>query len=144
MARGKRTGGKIRIDELVDAVMRELDDFGGYVTNTAIREAVKKTSEDAVKDLKATSPRGRTGKYAESWTSDPANRPKAEQYSEIVYSDKPYYRLTHLLEKGHRILGGKGRKVNKGKTSPEPHIGPVEEGLGEKIEKFLREEVSKY
>lgn len=136
MAR-KRVGGKIRVDELVSAVMGELDDFGGYVTNTAIKEAVRKTSEEAVKELRSTSPR-RTGEYAASWTSDPANRPKAEQYSEIVYSEAPHYRLTHLLEKGHRKRGGNGR------VEAIPHIGPVEEGLGDKIEKFLREEVSKW
>jgi len=132
----RRVGGKIRVDELVNAVMSELDDFGGYVTNTAIRAAVKKTSEEAVKELKSTSPR-RTGEYAASWTSDPANRPKAEQYSEIVYSEAPHYRLTHLLEKGHRKRGG-------GSVSAIPHIGPVEAALGEKIEKFLKEEVNKY
>lgn len=137
MARGKRTGGKIRVDELVDKVMRELDDFGGYVSNTAIREAVRKTSEEAVKELESTSPK-RTGEYAKSWTNDPANRPGAERYSEIVYSERPHYRLTHLLEKGHKKRGGKGS------VAAMPHIAPVEEALGEKIEKFLREEVSKY
>lgn len=136
MAR-KRTGGKIRVDELVDAVMRELDDFGGYVTNTAIRNTVKRTSEEAVKELHSTSPR-RTGEYAASWSAEPSGRPKAEQYSEIVYSEDPHYRVTHLLEKGHRKRGGHGR------VAAIPHIGPVEEGLGEKIEKFLREEVSKW
>lgn len=135
MAR-KRVGGKVRVDELVSAVMGELDDFGGYVTDTAIKEAVRKTSEEAVKELKSTSPR-RSGKYASEWTSDPEGRPKRDQYTEIVYNDQRY-RLTHLLEKGHRKRGGNGR------VEAIPHIGPVEEGLGEKIEKFLREEVSKW
>lgn len=131
-----RVGGKVRVDELVSAVMGELDDFGGYVTNTAIKEAVRKTSEEAVKELHSTSPR-RSGKYASEWTSDPGGRPKADQYTEIVYNDQRY-RLTHLLEKGHRKRGGHGS------VAAIPHIGPVEEGLGEKIEKFLREEVSKW
>lgn len=137
MAR-KRVGGKVRVDELVSAVMGELDDFGGYVTNTAIKEAVRKTSEEAVKELHSTSPRRPgSGKYASEWTSDPGGRPKADQYTEIVYNDQRY-RLTHLLEKGHRKRGGHGS------VAAIPHIGPVEEGLGEKIEKFLREEVSKW
>lgn len=131
-----RVGGKVRVDELVSAVMGELDDFGGYVTNTAIKEAVRKTSEEAVKELHGSSPR-RSGKYASEWTSDPGGRPKADQYTEIVYNDQRY-RLTHLLEKGHRKRGGHGS------VAAIPHIGPVEEGLGEKIEKFLREEVSKW
>lgn len=134
----KRVGGKVRVDELVSAVMGELDDFGGYVTDTAIKEAVRKTSEEAVKELKSTSPRRPgSGKYASEWTSDPEGRPKRDQYTEIVYNDQRY-RLTHLLEKGHRKRGGNGR------VEAIPHIGPVEEGLGEKIEKFLREEVSKW
>lgn len=137
MAR-KRVGGKVRVDELVSAVMGELDDFGGYVTDTAIKEAVRKTSEEAVKELKSTSPRRPgSGKYASEWTSDPEGRPKRDQYTEIVYNDQRY-RLTHLLEKGHRKRGGNGS------VAAIPHIGPVEEGLGEKIEKFLKEEVSKW
>lgn len=131
-----RVGGKVRVDELVSAVTGELDEFGGYVTNTAIKEAVRKTSEEAVKELRGSSPR-RSGKYASEWTSDPGGRPKADQYTEIVYNDQRY-RLTHLLEKGHRKRGGNGR------VEAIPHIGPVEEGLGDKIEKFLREEVSKW
>lgn len=134
----RRTGGKIRVDELVDAVMRDLNDFGGYVTNTAIKEAVRKTSEEAVKELKASSPRRPgSGRYASEWTNDPSGRPKADQYSEIVYNDERY-RLTHLLEKGHRKRGGKGS------VKAIPHIGPVEDGLGDKIEKFLKEEVNKW
>lgn len=137
MAR-KRVGGKVRVDELVSAVMGELDDFGGYVTDTAIKEAVRKTSEEAVKELKSTSPRRPgSGKYASEWTSDPEGRPKRDQYTEIVYNDQRY-RLTHLLEKGHRKRGGNGS------VAAIPHIGPVEEGLGDKIEKFLKEEVSKW
>ena len=131
-----RVGGKVRVDELVSAVTGELDEFGGYVTNTAIKEAVRKTSEEAVKELRGSSPR-RSGKYASEWTSDPGGRPKADQYTEIVYNDQRY-RLTHLLAKGHRKRGGNGR------VEAIPHIGPVEEGLGDKIEKFLREEVSKW
>lgn len=137
MARGKRTGGKIRIGELVDKVMRELNDFGGYVSTTAIRVTIKRASWEAVRELRSTSPR-RTGRYASSWTNDPMGRPKADKYIEIVYSEAPYYRLTHLLEKGHRIHNGNGE------TKAHPHIAPVEEALGDKIEKILREEVSKY
>lgn len=132
----KRTGGKVRIDELVDHVMAELNEYNTYVSNVAIREAVKKTSAEAVRQLQATSPR-RRGDYAGSWTNDRTNRPRKEQYAEIVYASAPEYRKTHLLEKGHRKREGGGSVPGK------PHIAPVEQRLGEMVVKYLKGELQK-
>ena len=132
MARKKKVGGKINIDDLVTAVMDELDEFGEYVSGTAIRAAVKKTSEYAVEQIQGASPR-KSGKYASNWTSDIGGRNGKDSYTEIVYNDKRYM-LTHLLEKGHRKRGG-------GRVAGITHIAPVEAEFGDKITEFLKSEI---
>lgn len=78
-----------------------------------------------VKQVADKSPRKR-GKYRRGW-----------QYTikdgKIGYiHNSKYYRLTHLLEDGHRTRkkgGGKGKR----RTKPQPHLRPVYEANYQKI-----------
>lgn len=136
----KKLGGKIFMDKLQKAVEEELLAYGEFVSGTAMREAVQKTSDYAVQELRSRSHR-RTGDYADGWTNSEWSRPKAWMYADIVYN-APKYQLTHLLEKGHR---------NRNKSLPDippypagGHIAPVEAELQDKLIEFLKEEVSKW
>lgn len=84
-------------------------------------EVSQEVAKEAVKKLKATSPK-REGKskhtYARNWKyKQDKNRISAKA---IIYGGKPTYRLAHLLEYGHAKRGG-------GRVSGIEHIKPVEE-----------------
>lgn len=82
--------------------------------------------EEAVKELKATSPKNK-GKYAKNW------RYIAEKnygsFKLTVYNKQ--YQLTHLLENGHLNRDGTTRSTAK------PHISAVNENAKKKFYKFL-------
>ena len=52
----------------------------------------------------------------------------------MIYVKEPDYRLTHLLEKGHKSRNGGMVKARK-------HIAPVEQWVQEEFEKRVREAV---
>lgn len=81
-----------------------------------INAAAKKAANDSVKMLKEKSPK-RTGKYAADWTA-------ANDARSITVHNKKYYQLTHLLEKGHRLVGRKS-----GFVAAKAHIAPVEQEM---------------
>ncbi len=102
-------------------------------TTEIVEEAVLETAKETVNELRITSPVGDTGDYAESWKYKRDSEAKGKnKYNMIVYSKKPNYRLTHLLEHGHA-------KVNGGRTKAIPHIKNAEETAIKRLEnKILR------
>lgn len=129
---------RINIDQLSLTVLRDLE---VYRANTieSVKEAVTETAKETVKELKRTSPKGATKDYSKSWAykRDRSLRGKW-RYSMVVYSKKPDYRLTHLLENGHA-------KVNGGRVPGQPHIKIAEQHairlLDEKLRRKLTEDV---
>ena len=116
----------IDIDKLVISVMAELENFAG-ATHEIVEASVKETAKYTANELKATSPVGDTGDYAKSWgyKRDAEGR-KHNKFNMIVFSEKPNYRLTHLLEFGHA-------KVNGGRVAAQPHIKNAEENAEAKL-----------
>lgn len=108
---------KIRADELAQAIVKELSEFEN-ATEETVKAAVDKAAKNAVSALKTDSPK-RTGKYAASWADKVDKSKKARVYTRIVYSKDPHYRLTHLLEKGHKARNGRF-------VSARVHISPIE------------------
>lgn len=91
-------------------------------------EAAKDTiSKETAKNLRETSPKGATGRYAKGWKVSDIKGKK-------VVHNKTDYQLTHLLEYGHANVNGK-------RTPAHPHIRPAEEkaisDFNETIRKFL-------
>lgn len=109
---------KIRADELAQAIVKELSEFEN-ATEQAVKEAVDEAAKSAVAALKTDSPK-RTGKYARSWKDKVDKSKNARVYTRIVYSKDPHYRLTHLLEKGHKARNGRF-------VSARVHISPAEQ-----------------
>lgn len=134
---------KVNVDKLSLEIIKELNAFT-QVTDEAVKKAVTETAKETVKNIRrnaeAEYPTGRgasTGAYAKSWAykRDPTLKGKWK-YSLVVYSKAPYYRLAHLLEKGHA-------KVNGGRVIGRPHIAPAAEIAQTYLVEKIRQNMAK-
>ena len=116
---------------MAKAVTQVLKEYEG-VTLEVMKNAVNKTAKQAVRDLKASSPK-RTGAYSRDWAAKKTKTTNEWAYSKTVYNKK-HYRLTHLLEKGHR-------KVNGGMVAARPHIAKVEQEAVNELYREIKEGV---
>lgn len=109
----------INIDEIANRIMQDMEIF---VANTVedVDYAVKLVARETVAELRETAPIGKTGEYAESWAHRRSPNAGKDYMSMVVYSKKPNYAITHLLEDGHALQNG-------GWVDPIPHIEPAEE-----------------
>lgn len=93
--------------------------------NGKIKTAARSVSQDAVKKLKAESPKsGGHTKYARSWAVY-QNENSAVDTNCVIHNVK-HYRLTHLLEKGTASRATR-KDANRGSGPAMPHIKNVEE-----------------
>ncbi len=104
---------RVRVDEIVEAVSGELQDWAGEITE-GIKLDVEDVGKECLKQLKERSPK-RTGAYARSWSLKKIPSPNVLHVR--VYNAKNY-QLTHLLEYGHQNRDG-------GRTEGKPHIRPA-------------------
>lgn len=119
---------KVSIDDLTEAVMKELKDFNN-LAEEEFEQIAKEVAKDGAKKLKATSPRGRgsrKGHYADGW--DVTYQRKGNGKFKFIVHNKKKPGLTHLLENGHQSNRG-------GRVKPIVHIKPVEEWCNEEFER---------
>ena len=128
---------KINIDNLANAVIKELGAFE-ELTVESVTEAVTKTAKETVAEIREQASSSFNGhQYAKSWAyKRDTNLRGKYKFSLVVYSKPPYYRLTHLLEKGHA-------KVNGGRVPGRPHISAGEELAQRNLEKNIREAINR-
>lgn len=124
-------GRKIKIDELAEAVEKELEDYRD-LTAVKMKKAVNDAGNTIKKGISAGAP-AKSGRYAKSWRTKKI-RETSSRLEVTVYSPSRYM-LAHLLEHGHA-------KRNGGRVRAIPHIAPAEEA-GEKqlmtdLERALR------
>lgn len=105
----------------------------GKALNMAVDDAAKETGKNAVRELRASSPRGRTGKYAKGWALKVPKKGAA-----IVYNKR--YQLTHLLEHGHKTRFKTGAYGHKKNVEAKPHIADV----ADKVAEEFPENINKY
>ena len=116
-------GQTVSIDGLVDAVMRELENYADTTTD-GVKAAVKKAANTVKKEISATAPVG-TGKYSKSWATKTTGE---DSHSlEITVHSRNRYQLAHLLEHGHA-------KRNGGRVAARPHIAAAEQDGIEELE----------
>ena len=129
------SGTIIRIDELSDAIKKEIDQMNAEVIENC-NKAAKTAATEGVRELKATSPvradgynrKYPPGSYANSWTAkDEGN--VLGVHNVPIYNAK-HYQLTHLLEFGH-IIAQTGRR-----SKAFPHIEAVNNSV---TQRFLSE-----
>lgn len=113
----------VQMEKILDEYMQEVRE--------AAEDAIDASSKDAVKKLRAGSPKD-TGAYRKGWTVKREGR-----LTRIVYN-KTHYQLTHLLENGHVK---KNQHGSYGRVAGKKHIKPVEEwavrDVVERIERKL-------
>lgn len=117
----------IPVDRLADELAKTLKAYTKEV-EAGIEAVIDETAKECAAELKATSPK-RTGKYAKGWGV-------TKQGTARIVWNKKFFRLVHLLEKGHAKRGG-------GRVAGTPHVAPAETKYVEKLEKRVVEVVEK-
>lgn len=120
--------GSIRVGELADTVMRELNAYSKLKTDD-LKKAVTDAAKTVKEEIAANAPKD-TGAYAKSWAVKKVNE-TSTRLTLTVHS-KNRYQLAHLLEFGHATRCG-------GRTKAQPHIAFAEE----KGVKQLEEDISR-
>ena len=120
----------IKVDDLVEAVRGELEEYADEVTGD-VKQAVKEVAKATVKEVKAKSP-VKTGNYKKSWGQVKVSETKGSVV--ISIRNKKYYWLTHLLENGHALKNGD-------RTRAFPHIKPAEDFAARELEKKVKAKI---
>lgn len=128
--------GQIPVGKLLDTMNLTLEDYAKGV-DKVLEEASDKAGKEAEEELHRTSP-VMTGDYRRSWTYEEKTirRGKRNFRTEMVVWNPKHYRLTHLLEKSHRIANKYGYY---GKSNPKPHIAPAQKNAEQTFEKVFKE-----
>lgn len=127
---------QISMNDLYKEVHITLEDYARGV-DRVMAETNEEAGIFAETELLWASPR-RTGNYAESWRLETVETKRHK--TELVVWNPKYYRLTHLLEKSHRIANKYG---SYGKSKPQPHIRPTEEKTEKKWVEIFEEKVQR-
>lgn len=108
----------VQIDQLASTLATELGKW-----NKNVQQNVKKAVDDTMKELVANTKRDApvdTGKYRGAISSKVTIN-KDGEYQKTWFVKSPHYRLTHVLEKGHKKRGSSET------VDPRPHIKKNEE-----------------
>lgn len=89
----------------------------------AIAAGLSTVAEEALRSVRRESPK-RTGAYKRGWSLDKSR--KSGNIAFVVYNRK-HYRLTHLLEKGHKTMKKSGKYGEKSFTRANDHIAKAAE-----------------
>lgn len=105
----------VRIDQLADRIARAVQEYTEEV-GEAIDVAVDTTAKECTEEIKVNS-EFRSGAYSKGWK---IVRDKRRGVNKNIIWNPAFYRLVHLLEKGHAKRGG-------GRVAGKPHVGPAEQ-----------------
>lgn len=120
----------IKPDELQEVIMKALTEYEEDIEE-GVKETTNITTEEAVKEIKETSPKGKGSRkkpYYKGWSRQKGKENKGKYTVKI--HNKTNYQLTHLLEFGHTTRDG-------GRTKALPHIRPLEEKYNKLYEKRI-------
>lgn len=126
----------MKVDDLAKEVVKQVDLYKAML-NENISETFDYLADRGEREIKSHSQSAGFNDrvYSKSWTKKVTKNPITGVYSVTIYNKK-YYRLTHLLEKGHA-------KVNGGRTTAYPHIAPTQDIMDklsvEEIKKTIEE-----
>ena len=121
---------------LSQALKDILEDYTDEVVE-GIEEVLEDVGEEAAKELRSAGDFKGT-KYRRSWTSETE---KKRTFTSVQVFNKLHYRLTHLLENGHRIVSKSGQTV--GTAAAFPHIAEVNEHAQEEAVRRIEELIRK-
>ena len=131
--------GEISVDKLLSTIDITLEDYAKGV-DKCLAKASDEAGKSAEDELHRTSP-SRTGNYRKSWTYSEKQIRKGKTYrTELVVYNAKYYRLTHLLEKSHRIANKYG---SYGMSKAQPHIAPAQKNAEKEFVDVFERELGK-
>lgn len=112
-------------NEIEVEIMKILTDYTEEIAQE-VEAAANKRAKEAVKTLKATSPRSKVNHphYGDGWT---VKKQKSGGRLEVTIYNRKKPHLTHLLEYGHLKKGGT-------RVKGIPHIEPVQKKLNREFE----------
>lgn len=121
----------VSIDQLGDAIAKELTLYGENIIE-AVKQEAKKSMSQLVKETKATAPVGKRAKHYRDSIKSKKISETARSVSYLWYVAGSDYRLSHLLENGHaKKNGGRVEGTHFIKKASEPileeYIKNVEE-----------------
>lgn len=116
---------RVKVEDISAAFDRILSNYANATTETC-KDAIAETAQETVKELRnvhvaGAEKYGSWDNYRKSWKSK-----KTKQGLETTIYNEKYYRLTHLLEKGHAFKNG-------GRAKAFPHIAPIAEKAEESL-----------
>ena len=136
----RQRGVLIKPENFSDEMNFLLDQYGDSVFSITMSITKKISDEAAAKLRTAGGFTDRRGRYRKNWVAELRKYASRWKVIATVYNKKEY-RLTHLLEKGHRAFNQYG---NSGKTTTAyPHIADVEAWAITAFEEGLREGLTK-
>lgn len=120
----------IKPESLTETIKKYLSEYEEDIEE-GVKDTTDKLTQEAVDELKDTSPKGHGGRkipYFKGWTKQKGKENKG-RYTVKIHN-RTNYQLTHLLEFGHATRNG-------GRTRAIPHIRPVEEKYNKLYEKRI-------
>lgn len=125
-------GNAINIGALADTIAKELSSYTVEVAEE-VKAAADETAKELLDNTRAAAPK-RKGKYKKAMAIK-TTRDGQFQKTNTWYVKAPYYRLAHLLEKGHA-------KRNGGRTRAFPHIErnaeAAKQKFSERVERAIK------
>ena len=133
--------GQISVDKLLSTIELTLDDYAKGV-DKALAKASDEAGKSAENEIHHTSPaRPDGGEYRKSWTYSEKEIKRGKSYrTEMVVYNQKHYRLTHLLEKSHRIANKYGRY---GKSAAQPHISVAQKNAEKEFTEVFEKELGR-
>ena len=122
----------IKIDNLADAVIKELSEYKQSVVD-GVKTDAKTVAKETQKEIQLNSP-VLTGDYRKGWKNKVLY--DGENDIRIAVYNKTDYQLTHLLEYGHAKRDG-------GRVEGKPHIRPAEQHAEDKLLKKVKVRIRK-
>lgn len=111
----------VKADRFASTVKELLEDYVMSDVIPAMNETIDEVSKEAVKELKAKSPRGATKRYYKGWTRTVEKGRLIT--TAIIHGKSGTYQIAHLLENGHALRNG-------GRWNPPKHpIAEVDEDI---------------
>lgn len=107
---------KVKIDSLVEAVMKDLTEYADLVT-VDTKATIKEAGNAVKKQIQGIAPKD-TGAYGKSWSAK--NTKETFKSLEVTAYSRNRYQLAHPLEFSHAKRGG-------GRVAGHSHIAPAEE-----------------